>query len=89
MVAGNMGTEWKMNYTVIGDTVNLSARLEAANKQYGTQIMINDKTYEQAKNIIVAHKMDNIAVKGKKKGSNFERMKEKKKEKKQKNKKMK
>jgi len=68
MVAGNMGTEWKLNYTCIGDTVNLGARLEGANKQYGTQIMINELCYEQSKDVIVAHIMDKIAVKGKKKG---------------------
>ncbi len=68
MVAGNMGTEWKLNYTCIGDTVNLGARLEAANKQYGTQIMINQLCWEQARDVIVGHVLDNIAVKGKKKG---------------------
>lgn len=68
MVAGNMGTEWKLNYTCIGDTVNLGSRLEAANKQYGTQVMINELCYEQSKDVIVAHIMDKIAVKGKKKG---------------------
>ncbi|MCA8940181.1 MAG: CHASE2 domain-containing protein [Planctomycetes bacterium] len=68
MVAGNMGTDWKINFTAIGDTVNLGARLEGANKQYGTQIMINDLCYRQAKDIILAHHLDVIAVKGKKKG---------------------
>jgi class 3 adenylate cyclase len=68
MVAGNMGTEWKLNYTCIGDTVNLGARLEGANKQYGTQVMINELCYQQSKDVIVAHIMDKIAVKGKKLG---------------------
>jgi adenylate cyclase len=39
MVAGNMGTDKKMNYTIMGDAVNLAARLEGVNKQYGTWIL--------------------------------------------------
>lgn len=68
MVVGNMGTEYKQNFTCIGDTVNLGARLEAANKQYGTQIMVNDLCFKQAKDIVVGHVLDCIAVKGKSKG---------------------
>jgi adenylate cyclase len=48
MVVGNMGTENKMNYTVMGSAVNLAARLEGVNRQYRTGIMINEYTKDQA-----------------------------------------
>ena len=41
MVVGNMGTDNKMNYTIMGNDVNLAARLEGVNKQYGTWIRNN------------------------------------------------
>ena len=44
MIAGNIGSEAIMSYTVIGDAVNLGARLESLNKQYGTRIIISDAT---------------------------------------------
>jgi len=44
VVAGNVGTEIATNYTVLGDTVNVAARLEAANKQHGTRILVNEAT---------------------------------------------
>jgi adenylate cyclase len=52
----------------MGDTANLSARLESLNKQYGTSCMIDETTYEQAKATIVARPLDIVAVKGKQRG---------------------
>ena len=68
MIAGNVGSEAKMNYTVLGDAVNLAARLESANKQFGTLIMLGHNTYELVKDFIISRELDLLAVKGKKKG---------------------
>lgn len=65
MVAGNMGAASRLDYTVMGDSVNLGARLEGANKQYNTLIMISEFTYEVVKNDIEARFLDSIRVKGK------------------------
>ena len=65
MVVGNMGTTRKMNYTIMGDAVNLASRLEGANKPYGTYIMLGESTYLVAKDSIEARELDSIRVMGK------------------------
>ncbi|GAB4173054.1 MAG: adenylate/guanylate cyclase domain-containing protein [Calditrichia bacterium] len=64
MIVGNMGSKERFDYTVMGDAVNLGARLESANKNYGSRILIGEKTYEMAKDEIIARKLDLIQVKG-------------------------
>lgn len=67
MTVGNMGSLGRMNYTLMGDNVNLGARLEGTNKQYGTGIIMSEFTYGLVKDRVVARELDNIRVKGKNK----------------------
>jgi hypothetical protein len=56
-----------MDFTSIGDTVNLAARLEGANKQYGTKTLISGAVYEKVVNLYLCREIDWITVKGKSK----------------------
>lgn len=67
MTVGNMGSPGRMNYTLMGDNVNLGARLEGTNKQYGTNIIISEFTYGLVKDHFIFRELDNIRVKGKNK----------------------
>ena len=64
MVVGNIGSKSQMNYGMSGDTVNLAARLEGANKEYRTFSLISESTYQQAKDYIEVRELDSIRVKG-------------------------
>jgi class 3 adenylate cyclase len=64
MVVGNMGTEKKMNYTIMGNVVNLAARLEGVNKHYGTWILASERTVQQTEGRFLARRLDRIRVVG-------------------------
>jgi adenylate cyclase len=64
MIAGNMGTENKMNYTIMGNAVNIAARLEGVNKQYETAILTSETTVLETGNHLLTRKLDRVRVVG-------------------------
>ncbi len=65
MVVGNMGSHKHFDYTVVGDNVNLAARLEGANKLFGTDVLLSEATYRLAESQIVCREVAALRVKGK------------------------
>lgn len=65
MLFGNIGSEQRMDFTVIGDSVNLGSRLESATKELGAYIVISDATYQQIRDLAEVRPLGEISVKGK------------------------
>lgn len=65
VVFGSVGARSRMDFTSIGDTVNLAARLESANKAYGSKAIITEAVFEKLKDTFVCRELDFIKVKGK------------------------
>jgi len=64
IVAGLLGTQFRMQYDVMGNGVNLAAQLESINRHYGTFVLITDETYQHTNSLFVVRKLDRIRAAG-------------------------
>jgi adenylate cyclase len=66
VIVGNIGTSERINYTIIGDAVNVASRLQSINKEYHTSIIISENVHQQIEGQFVTRPLDFVAVRGKK-----------------------
>ena len=70
-IVGNLGSSERVNYTAIGDSINIASRLEAINKNYKTNIIVSGAVYKEIKDKFVMRFVDRVIVKGRTKGINI------------------
>jgi class 3 adenylate cyclase len=71
VIVGNLGYKERLNYTIIGDTVNVSSRLEGVNKIYGTEIIVSESTYKECRNNFEFRLLDRVSLLGRSAGINI------------------